>query len=103
VADGLAFDHPTLPAGEVLLAGDFNGWQPDRHVRLLQYPGGWEKRLHAAPGRYEYKFVLEGTWTPDPWNPRHVFNPHGTENSVIEVPPPVPSGSIFRSRQNEAP
>jgi chromosome partitioning protein len=99
--DGVAFDHPTLPAHQVLLAGDFNGWEPDRQVRLLQYPGGWEKRLACPPGRYEYKFVLEGTWTPDPWNPRHVFNPHGTENSVIEVPPPVPRGSIFRARHDE--
>lgn len=102
VPDGLAFDHPKLPPAELSLAGDFNGWEPDRGVRLLQSVDGWEKRLTVPPGRYEYKFLMEGIWTPDPWNPRHVFNPHGTENSVIEVPPPLPPGSIFRRRHGEA-
>jgi chromosome partitioning protein len=102
IPDGVAFDHPTLPPSQVRLAGDFNHWEPDRNVRLLQFVDGWEKRLEVPPGRYEYKFLLEGVWTPDPWNPRHVYNPHGTENSVIEVPPPVPRGSIFRERRGEA-
>lgn len=103
VADGVAFDHPSLSPGEVRLAGDFNSWEPDRNVRLIQHGRGWEKRLRVKPGRYEYKFLLEGVWTADPWNPRHVFNPLGTENSIIEVPPPLPRRSIFRVRHHELP
>ena len=50
-----------------------------------QEDGLWETSLALPPGRYEYKFVVDGQWRPDPNAHENVFNAHGTLNSVVEV------------------
>jgi len=50
-----------------------------------QNGGLWETSLALPPGRYEYKFVVDGQWLPDPNAHENVFNAHGTLNSVVEV------------------
>ena len=83
----VAFQHPLLPPEQVKLAGDFNRWIPDQDVVLEENEdGSWTKRLEVPPGRYEYKFILRGEWSIDPWNPWEVPNSQGTTNSVIEIP-----------------
>jgi hypothetical protein len=37
------------------------------------------------PGRYEYKFIVDGEWIPDPSEPHEVVNAFGSTNSVVEV------------------
>jgi hypothetical protein len=37
------------------------------------------------PGSYEYKYVIDGHWTPDPTNDKTVSESFGGVNSVIEV------------------
>ena len=39
----------------------------------------------VAPGEYQYKFVIDGTWCADPENANAVPNDQGTYNSVITV------------------
>jgi hypothetical protein len=41
--------------------------------------------LALPPGLYQYKFVVDGQWLPDP--NAHAFAPNGfgTVNSVIEI------------------
>lgn len=91
VPDGVCFSHSELRPEEIQLAGDFNGWRPDAGVQLKTLGRrGWLKFLHVPPGKYEYKFLIRDRWSPDPINPRQVFSPLGTENSVIEVPPARP-------------
>ena len=51
----------------------------------LQEDGHWETTIALAPGRYEYKFVVDGQWLPDPLAHENVWNQHGTLNSVVEV------------------
>lgn len=72
-------------AKEVKLIGDFNNW--DCGSILLRKTGGmeWKKELILEPGRYEYKFVVDGNWVTDPNNSDKVQNAFGTENSVLEV------------------
>jgi 1,4-alpha-glucan branching enzyme len=74
-------------AKAVRLCGDFNQWSPSS-LRMIQRDGSglWEKHLTLAPGRYEYKFVVDGQWTPDPNNRQEVANDFGSTNSVVEVP-----------------
>jgi len=72
-------------AKRVSVCGDFNGWVTDA-TPLEQHEGGhWEATVALAPGRYEYKFVIDGHWIPDPLAHENVWNQHGTLNSVIEV------------------
>ena len=47
--------------------------------------GTWETTVELAPGRYQYKFVVDGQWIPDPLAHDNVWNQHGTLNSVVEV------------------
>ncbi|MDZ7832012.1 MAG: glycogen-binding domain-containing protein [Desulfobacterales bacterium] len=72
-------------ANEVCICGDFNGWNPQKHI-LKRKPGGfWEKVIMLQPGRYEYKYRIDGTWQLDPVNSNRCANDYGTLNNVIVV------------------
>ncbi len=71
---------------EIYLCGDFNQWIP-RSLPMIRRGDNrrWEKRLVLAPGRYEYKFIVDGEWVHDPQACDSVLNAHGSLNSVVEV------------------
>ena len=72
-------------AAEVRICGDFNGWDGQKHL-LKRRPGGfWEKTLRLQPGRYEYKFQVDGAWQLDSGNKEVCINAFGTQNNVIIV------------------
>ncbi|MBI3415356.1 MAG: hypothetical protein HY043_08560 [Verrucomicrobia bacterium] len=73
-------------AREVYLCGDFNGWSPVGLEMIRRKENGhWEKRLALVPGRYEYKFVVDGEWLHDNKAFKNVPNASGSLNSVVEV------------------
>mgnify|MGYP001821763711 FL=1 len=76
-------------ASDVRLAGDFNGWVPDKGVQsTVQTEGAqriWTKILTLPPGTYEYRYVDDGEWCEDPENPLAVPGPVGGRNSVLVV------------------
>jgi len=76
-------------AHDVRIAGDFNGWVPDKGVRsLIESQGGetvWTKILLLPPGRYQYRYVVDGEWREDPENPDAVSSQVGGRNSVLVV------------------
>jgi hypothetical protein len=74
-----------LAGRRVSVCGDFNGWAPDATPMNRNGNGHFETTVALAPGRYEYKFVVDGEWLPDPLAHENVWNQHGTLNSVIEV------------------
>ena len=47
--------------------------------------GRWEVPLALRPGRYQYKFVVDGQWLHDPNARENLPNQHGSLNSVIQV------------------
>jgi chromosome partitioning protein len=73
-------------ASRVLIAGDFNGWTP-MSTPLL--PNGstdrWVATLPLEPGRYRYRFVVDGKWMTDPHNNYVETNEYGELNNVVEV------------------
>ncbi len=77
-------------AGDVRIAGDFNGWVPDRGVRSLIASEGqtrvWTKVLTLEPGTYQYRYVVDGEWREDPTNPQSAPGPTGQPNSILHVP-----------------
>ena len=79
------FDRFFPDAREVSIAGSFNGWQPAAAPmqRFGTGCGQWKVDLHLKPGRYEYRFVVDGTWTDDPFARTFVPNPFGTRNAVF--------------------
>jgi chromosome partitioning protein len=76
-------------AGDVRIAGDFNGWVPDRGVRSLIAMEGpcrvWTKILTLEPGTYQYRYVVDGEWREDPTNPKSAPGPTGQPNSILQV------------------
>jgi chromosome partitioning protein len=76
-------------ASDVRIAGDFNGWVPDKGVRsMIQSEGStriWTKILQLPPGTYEYRYVVDGEWQADPENPNTAEGPVGNRNSVLVV------------------
>jgi 1,4-alpha-glucan branching enzyme len=72
-------------ARTVSIVGDFNGWRPDAHLMKMYETGEWKKHLFLSPGRYEYKFVVDGQWWEDPASEQKCSNQYGTCNSVVVV------------------
>ena len=71
-------------AREIHVVGDFNQWKVDDSSRLSESASGrWEKRLALQPGRYKYKFVVDGEWKLDEHNGEKEQNPFGTFDSII--------------------
>ena len=69
----------------VSLCGEFNGWSLDA-TPMKQIDGHcWEATLALPPGRYQYKFVVDGQWLHDPNARENLPNPYGSFNSVMEV------------------
>jgi hypothetical protein len=83
---GVVFTFKNPKVRDVQLAGDFNNWIPDQGVETRQGPGGtWEKVVRLGPGVYQYRYFVDGEWTPDPSNPRRVEGPAGGVNSVLII------------------
>ncbi len=71
-------------ARSAAVAGAFNGWDA-RRAPMRRDGGAWETTLHLAPGRYEYRFVVDGRWISDPRARESVPNQFGENNSVLVV------------------
>lgn len=72
-------------ARSVMLAGTFNNWDYKNTPLEKSKDNTWRRTFTLRPGRYEYKFVVDGSWTTDPNNRNRVKNSLGTENSIIEI------------------
>ena len=73
-------------AGEVKMAGNFNGWRPNDTPLKNMGDGEWFVHLMLRSGQYEYRFVVDGRWSEDPRASQRVANPYGSFNSVLMVP-----------------
>jgi len=73
-------------AERVSLAGDFNAWDPEKHPLKKSSAGLWKKMVSLAPGRYEYRFMVDGEWRNDPACTTCSPNPFGSNNCVLILP-----------------
>lgn len=55
-------------AGNVVLAGSFNRWSQNEFL-MEKTVDGWQMDIVLPAGQYEYKFIVDGRWMPDPQNP----------------------------------
>ncbi len=72
-------------AKRVSLCGEFNKWSPEATPMQRAEGGFWEKTVALAPGKYQYKFVVDGQWMHDPKAKENTPNQLGSLNSVVEV------------------
>lgn len=72
-------------AKKVSLAGSFNNWDPSSLSAKKDPKGTWAVKASFMPGKYEYKFVVDGSWINDPNCRETVPNNLGTANSVLVI------------------
>jgi cyclomaltodextrinase / maltogenic alpha-amylase / neopullulanase len=96
---------PDRPVQRVNLAGAFNGWSRDADpMRLMPDGRTYGVTLKIRPGRYHYKFVLDGEeWVVDP-RAKSEDDGSGHINSILLLLPPdyvqparLGDGNITRS------
>lgn len=73
-----------LNASRVMLAGSFNDWMPDK-LAMKRTDSGWIADVKLTPGKYWYKFIVNGNWTIDHDNRISENDGHGNTNSVYYV------------------
>jgi hypothetical protein len=73
-------------AQHVYLAGSFNNWVPNE-LAMQKVNNVWTLPLTLPAGNYEYKFVVDGQWMPDPTNQQKTHSNKGPINSFIAVKP----------------
>lgn len=71
-------------ASSVSVSGDFNNWDAAGLCAKKDAKGTWAVKVALKPGRYEYKFIVDGSWITDPATAA-VTNSFGSQNSVLEV------------------
>ena len=73
-------------AKKVTVAGSFNGWNPDNFI-MMKKTGKWVFPIYLKPGKYTYKFIVDGKWILDPANELWENNEYGTGNSILWIEP----------------
>ena len=72
-------------ARSVYVAGSFNDWDPSARALKCDKKGVWRTWMNLPPGRYEYRFVVNGKWQEDPSCEERARNEFGTFNSTFKV------------------
>jgi alpha-amylase/alpha-mannosidase (GH57 family) len=99
--EGILFRFYAPEAKSVNLAGTFNNWSTTSTPMKKVEGGYWEVILKLSPGRYEYKYVIDGNlWKEDPANPNKVPDPYGGFNSVLVVKEGEIEGGAIPSFKN---
>lgn len=90
------FSYRSDSAQQVSIVGDFNGWNISEETKLeFKGQGLWQRLFLLEPGKYRYKFVVDGQWVRDPDNDNTECDAEGIENSVIEVAASEAANSVI--------
>ena len=72
-------------AKKVSIAGNFNNWDAKALPAKKDTKGNWTAKVSLKPGKYEYKFVVDGSWQMDPCCMSRVGNSFGSQNCLAEI------------------
>jgi chromosome partitioning protein len=81
---GVLFQIVSRNARWVEIAGDFNNWIPEALMRRNE-EGLWQKVIPMNSGNFRYKFIVDGEWQIDPYQPTQQMNAYGTFDSYLEL------------------
>jgi chromosome partitioning protein len=80
------FKIKSREARHVYVVGDFNNWTLGEASKLERSGDSeWQKSVTLKPGKYRYKFVVDGRWVHDPDNPQQEDNIFGNLDSVLNL------------------
>ena len=79
------FEVKLPDARSVSLLGDFNEWDPEKHVMKKGKNGIWKAEVKLSPGEYQFLYFADQTqWVTDD-NCARVISGMGTENSIAVI------------------
>lgn len=84
-AAGVRFVADFPRAREVRLTGTFTGWSSEGTPMQRRGDGRWECLVPIEAGSHQYRYIVDGTWVPDPHNDDSVLNEFGGANSLVSV------------------
>ena len=67
------------------VVGSFNGWDPLADPMAPQEDGSFWAKVGLIPGTYEYKFVINDLWVPDPGHTERISDGYWGHNSVLHL------------------
>ncbi len=76
------FEFVAPGAQKVSLAGNFNNWDPKTNLMKKDKKGIWKATVSLNPGRYEYRYFVDGNWENDASCAGCVPNEFGSQNCV---------------------
>ncbi len=86
IGGGVLFSYLNSDAQVVAIEGDFNSWNPKVDLLLdVDGRGLWQRVVPLKSGTYHYRFVVDGTASLDPNNPRTELVEGKGLVSVIEI------------------
>ncbi len=68
-------------AQQVFLAGNFNNWREAANA-MQKTDSGWIATINLEPGKYYYKFIVDGIWSFDQNNNLKDLDGYGSFNST---------------------
>ena len=80
-----SFTYVAPTAVNVLLAGDFTGWEQNPISLKKQKDGSWTATIPLDPGLHEYRFLVDGQWRDEEQCCARKPNGFGAQNCVREV------------------
>jgi hypothetical protein len=69
-------------ARQVYLSGSFNEWST-MGTPMTRIEKGWQAVMRLQPGKYAYKFIIDGRWTRDEFNKNREDDWNGGFNSFV--------------------
>ncbi len=82
---GVRFEADFPRARTVRITGSFCDWSAKGLPLNKREDGMWECHLDLERGEHEYRFIVDGSWLPDPHNSRTIANEFGGANSLVVV------------------
>ena len=81
----IVFEYFAPLARGVHVAGTFNHWSLRVSPLKKDRNGKWKAELALAPGRYEYRYLVDGVWENDQRPVECVPNAFGSWNCVVTI------------------
>lgn len=85
--DYVEFRTYNREASYISIAGDFNNWNPENNPLVKDENNIWRTKINLPEGKYRYKFIIDGNWSPDIYNSDTAYDGMGGIASLIVVSP----------------
>ena len=84
----VTFELPKdVNADSVALCGEFNAWDPGKHLMKRRKDGSYSITISLKPGaEYRYRFLLDGERWENDWSAdSYADNEFGTQDSIVSI------------------